>query len=179
MNNYVIEYKDIRKAIIKACNKVGKVGADFVVDYAKLKASITPIGLVPLCINLEGNRIKVEDIPILSEYFIKSKLSWITNSKFTSTLIFVTKEAVDNDTTGELRALLNRLEVDETEDPTLDKVAVASKIVGFYPCYFGCIVSYRSNDPDRVDRNSYEIMCRANKIVLSDPNYKYNPKDMV
>ena len=39
------------------------------------------------------------------------------------------------------------------------------------------VVAYQNNDPNRAGRPSYEIICRANKVVIRNADYQYNYKD--
>jgi hypothetical protein len=148
---------------------------DFEVNFDKLASLVSDLKLVPLTpIGGEARKVKPSDIPYLSEYFEKSHLSWFSDSKYFTVITFIDSDSIDE----RAEELLNDLIFPQVDDPEIDKVKAIATLVADYPCYFATIVSYQNGDPDRIGRPSYEIICRANKVVIKSSNYQYNPKDM-
>jgi len=165
------DYKVLKQLIRKACK--AEKGIDFKVDYDKLVSVVSDLGLEPVCTDMHANKVKPELIPYLSEYFAKSRLSWFNENKYLTVVTFVDVEAIDDT----CRDLLDKMKTSQIDDPDIDKVNSYATIVANYPCYFATIVSYQSNDPRRSNRPWYEIICRANKVVIRNPEYQYNPVD--
>lgn len=167
-----VSYRVLKSNVIKACRQVGD-SMKFEVDYEKLKELTEDIGLIPVKVGMESKRVDDILVPYLSEYFEKTKLSWFTNSKYSTIVCFVDASAVDS----ECRELLAKMHIPREDDPDIDHVNIYATIVAKYPCYFANIISYHNEDPRRGGRPSYEIACRANKVVIKSSNYQYNPKD--
>ena len=171
MNN--VNYKTLKSIIIKACKAVKPGKMEFEIDYDKLVDLAKDIKLVPVCAGLNCKHVKPDVIPFMSEYFEKSHLSWFTAAKFYTVLTFVDSESIDE----KAQELLDKIKTPQMDDPDDDKVQDLATLVAEYPCYFANIVSYQNNDPKRVGRPSYEIICRANKVVIRNSDYQYNHAD--
>ena len=81
------------------------------------------------------------------------------------------------DTTSLNKTALDLIEELKSEDPTIDRTGIVSNLVANYPCWFATVVSYQSNNPKYLGKPSYEIKCRANKVVITNSDYQYNPND--
>lgn len=169
-----IKYSVLKNLIIKSCRNE-KPGIKFIVNYDKLSKLVDEIGLCMVNVGTKSKDVSSNDIALLSEYFKGNKLSWFNSEREYTTLVFVLKDAID-EKCEELISEMNKTLID---DPDLDKVKNLSTIIAEYPCYFATIVSYKSNDPNRCDRASYEIKPRANTVMIKREDYKYNPDDMV
>ena len=169
-----VNYKILKSNIIKAC-KHEKCSVDptaFKVDYKKLYELVEDINLVPILAGMEAEKICPRVIPYMNEYFDKSHLIWLSESKHMTTIAFIDAEYID-DTAMDL---LEKLKMPKVDDPENDKVQAYAQLVANYPCYFATIVSYQNNAPTVV-RPSYEIACRANKVTIKMSEYKYYHKD--
>lgn len=171
MNN--VNYRTLKSCIIKSCVKEKDGLSDFHVDYDKLAARVKDLNIVPVATGLNANRIKPENIAFLSEYFEKTGLSWFTEGKHMTVLTFVDTECIDE----KCQKLMDNIATNQMDDLNDDKVHDIAQITAEYRCYFAVIVSYISNDPKRAGRPSYEIKCRANKVIIKSSDYQYNPKD--
>lgn len=166
----IVDYNALKSNIIKSC-KADKGEIYFLVNYDKLLELSNNIGLTLVNIGTKSNRIKPTDVVFLSEYFKESKLSWLNEVKEFTTLVFVQNDSIDEN----CKNLLNDM---NNFDNEIDKVKTLSEIVAKYPCCFATIISYLSNDPNRFEKTSYEIKCRANTVAIKKENYKYNNTDM-
>lgn len=176
MNN--VNYKALKSIIIKSCKSMKKCDCDcpamkFEVDFEKLSDLANEMGLTPLKVGLISKPAHPQNIPFLSEYFEKEKLSWFSDSKFFSVLTFIDNESIDE----KAQNLIDLLASDPIDTPENDKVKNIATLVAEYPCYFATVVAYQNNDPNRAGRPSYEIICRANKVVIRNADYQYNYKD--
>ena len=172
MNN--VNYKILKSCIIKACKQVKQGYMDFTVDFNKLTSAVKDLKLTPIS-PIGGNAkiVQPEVIPYLSEYFEKTHLSWFSDSKFFTVITFIDSDSIDE----KAQSLLDNLKSNQEDDPDNDKVKALATLVAEYPCYFATIVSYQNGDPDRIGRPSYDILCRANKVIIKSSDYQYNPKD--
>jgi hypothetical protein len=116
----------------------------------------------------------MEELYSVAEYFIGENLQWFDDSKFLTTLICIDKE----DLNEEVLADIELLKVKREEHPDIDYVKILANILATYHCYFIMVVSYISSDPGKYGKGTYFINCRANKVVIKDPNYVYNSKDI-
>ena len=171
---YNVNYQSIKAAIVKSCKQIYKNEIEFVVDYDKLSRQVDDIGLTVVNTGLTCSLIKPKDIIPLSEFFKKTKLSWITDKKFFTQLVFVRTDAIDE----ELSTLLSRMNENQVNNPDLDKVKTLATIIANYPCYLASVISYQSNDPMREGKPSYTVGCRANDVTIKNENYEYNQADM-
>ena len=169
-----VEYKVLKNAILKSC--VGEIrGTKFHINADKLSTSVDDMGLIFVKNDrLVSTPVSEHDIIFLSEYYKEDKLKWIDSDKQFATMLFVDADKRDE----KLDILLSILDPDNCDEDG-DKVSAMSTIIAEYPCTLATIVSYRSNDPNRIDsRPSYFIICRANSITIKDENYKYYHGDM-
>ena len=173
MNN--VDYKELKRIIIRSCkgNNDSKVSSKFQIDPVSLKAAAAELNLKFVAIGINSRRIMPYDIPLLSEYFEKNRLSWLSDNKYYTVLTFIDVDDVDE--TAE--AIITTLETNSTDNPDQDKVTDFAKLVATKHCYFATVIGYRSNDPKWFNKVSYEIVCRANKVTIKDAEYQYNPKD--
>lgn len=170
-----IDYKDLKNVINKCVSSINfPTDVKFKVDFNKLVSLSGEYGLTPISLGLNSKMISPEMIPYLSEYFLEEKLSWINEGKSYTVLTFFSKE----DLTEEALEVIKEFAKNQSENPSLDRVAAMSDLVAKFPCYFATIVSYATNDPQKMDKLQYVIICRANKVVIKNDNYKYNAKDM-
>ena len=169
----IVNYKTLKINILKSCRSLKQTSAEFEVDYDKLCDLVEDIGLVPVYIGLESKRLTPEIVPFLGEYLDKSRLNWLTENKFATVIVFVNAENID----ARAKELLDDIYADQMSDPDNDKVAKLGELIANYPCYFCTIISYQNNSLRSSYRVSYEITCRANKVIIKDPNYVYNRKD--
>ena len=162
-----LNYKVLKSAIVRSANKTDKDSTAFTIDIDKLTDEVKEYNLKPLSVGLVSHKIDPSDIPAISEYYSTDRLAWFEDGLNIDYLIFVDLDKEDEN----LRSL-----IDEIEDPdTVNKVAIAAKIASYYPCYFALVSSYKSNNPKYIGKNSYNITCRANKVIIKDPNYVYKP----
>lgn len=154
-----VEYKELRRSIIRGCRANGN-GIEFHIDYERMVELASQFNLLPLKMNLDSKQIEEGDIPFISEYFEKQRLAWISGEKFFTVITFVDKDAI----TPEDQETIDIINSDEETEYDIPN-CVAS-IIASLPCYFATIVSYNSNDPKRINRPTYDIVCRANKVTI-------------
>jgi hypothetical protein len=172
-NNKVI-YKDLKDNIVRSCKQTKEFSMEFRINFEKLATLVSDMSLIPIePVGGTAKRVKPENIPYLSEYFEKSYLSWFDDSKYFTALTFIDSDSIDEKATH----LLNKLKQDQADDPDNDKVKDMATLVAEYPCYFATVVSYQNNDPSRLGKATYEIVCRANKVVIKSSDYQYDPVD--
>ena len=170
-----VEYKKLKTAIIKSAFKSGgKTDSAFGIDFNKLTELVAPMNLVPVIDGTKesGNiskRISTLDTAPLNEYFMEQKLEWFDKSKWISYLIFVDSTVQDET----MSALLSDIASKPTDNPDVDHIKALATLVADYPCYFACVISYRSNNPSFIDSNSYIVVCRANKVIIRNPEVAY------
>lgn len=175
----LVNYKEIKPLVLSAISGTNKNTATFEINLEKLNRSLDSVHLEALPLNLDdpdiipSERVESRDIPYVSEYFFGDKLEWFTDSKHFATIVCIDKTDIDD----QARDMINRLNHKKVDTPDTDYTKIASNLIANYHCYFIMVVSYKSNDPG-AKKNSYYINCRANKVVLKDPNYVYNSKDM-
>lgn len=157
-----INYRVLKSNIVHSCKQVGD-GIEFEVDFNKLVEETAEIGLIPIKIGLQSKKITSDIIPYLSEYFEKDHLAWITDDKNYTILAFVVSSSLDEETLEKIKSY------NDSDDIS---VSTISKILSSYPCYYATVVSYKSNTPKRIGRPSYEIICRANKVVIKNKERK-------
>lgn len=169
-----VNYKILKSIIYHTCEAEKTRTNSFRINYDKLNIAANDINLACLATSMNSKNVSMKDIPFLSEYFEKNRLSWFGKSKDYLVLTFVDTTALDE----KGKQLVDGLLVPEADDPGSDHVNDMATIIANYPCYFAVVVSYTSNDPSRMGRLSYEIVCRANKVVIKSSDYQYNSKDM-
>lgn len=170
-----LDYNLIKKCIIRACKQVSPVTLDFKVNAEKLNEFVEPYGLIYLNNDLTSRFVMPSDVPLISEYFKKQKLSWFNRSRQFVTTSFVVAESLDERGRKIIADLYDKNRID---DPNFDRVEAVADILADYPCYNAVVVAYRSDDPNRLGKNSYTIIIRANVNVISSPDYEYNNEDI-
>ena len=165
-----VNYKDLKSNIIKALSQISEGSMQFFVNLNKLSDLTEDMHLLPLNVGLESKQIMPGLIPYLSEYFEKTQLSWIDAEKFSTVIVFI-------DTTSLNKTALDLIDQLRSDDLDIDRTKIVATLVADYPCYFATIVSYQNNNPKYFGTPSYEIVCRANKVVIKSSDYQYNPKD--
>ena len=175
-----VDYNVLKSNIIKACQQDERGHVRFLVNFDKLSKSVNDIGLTMINVGTKSERVRPNEVSMLSEYFKGVRLSWITDKMNFTNLVFVITDDID-DKCKELITQINGNYEDNpaTKTDDIDKVNALSTIIAEYPCFFACVISYESNDPKRIGRASYEIKCRANTVRIKQENYKYNQDDMV
>lgn len=169
-----VNYKILKSCIIRSCKQVKQGYMDFNVDFSKLSTLVKDLKLTPIDpIGYNAKIVRPEVIPYLSEYFEKSHLSWFSNSKFFTVITFIDSDSIDE----KAQNLLDNIKLNQQDNPDNDKVKALAILVAEYPCYFATIISYQNGDPDRIGRPSYDIVCRANKVVIKASDYQYNHRD--
>lgn len=170
-----LDYSLIKKDIIKACDQLNEVALDFTVDEEKLNNLVKKNGLVYLNTNAKSRFVTSSDIPLISEYFKKQKLSWFNRSRQFVSLSFITEDSIDERAQKIIEDLYDKTRVD---NPNFDRTEAMADLLADYPCYNAVVVAYRSDDPNRLGKNSYTIIIRANINVISSPDYEYNNQDI-
>lgn len=169
----IIDYKEMKDRIVTACEKTDSHTNAFSIDIEKLNNAIQDMNLTALPIGLKGRRVSPDVMYSIAEYFYGENLDWFEDSKFFTTITCID----NNDITDEVQALIDKLYVKKEDDPDIDYVDIVSTLTSKYHCYFVMTISYTSTDPGK-KKNNYFINCRANKVVVKDPEYVYNYKDM-
>ncbi len=170
-----IDYNAIKKCIIKSCKQESNVTLDFKINADKLNTSVNEFGLTFLDNFTISKAVTSEDIPLISEYFKKQKLSWFNRSREYVSLSFILSDSIDEECTKLIADLKDK---NRHKDPDFDKVAIMSYILANYPCYNAVTVAYRSDDPNRLGKNSYTTIIRANINAISREDYEYNNEDI-
>lgn len=166
-----MNYKILKRLIARSAERTGKRNVDFKIDINSLNNELAELELTCLPYGLTARRISVNDIPMLGEYYREDKMNWLSDEKYITSLIFVDTNKIDDNLTN----LIEQLQVKYEDDPDIDHVAILAEILGSYPCYLSVVVSYQNNSPNSVGKNSYYIACRANKVIIKDPEYVYTP----
>ena len=166
-----MNYKTLKRLISRSAERTGKRNVDFKIDIDNLNNELTELELVCLPYGADARRIDIKDIPLVSEYFRDDKMTWVSGEKYITSLVFIDSNKIDDN----LLELIELLKTKPEDDPDIDHVAILSEIIGAYPCYFALVMSYQNNSPNSVGKNSYFIACRANKVIIKDPDYVYTP----
>lgn len=172
MNN--VSYKILKRNILRSLRQTKQYSMEFAVDYDTLRDNVEDINLVPIPFGLKAKRVKMELVPYLNEYFEKERLAWFNSEKFSTVLAFIDAEYV----TEEVQELLDKINTPDVDIPDEDKVKDVAYLLSTLPCYYATVVSYQSNNPNLQGKASYETVCRANKVVIRNSDYQYNPDDM-
>ena len=170
-----IDYNIIKKCIIKSCKQEGNVSLDFKINAEKLNSMVEECSLTFLNNFTSSKPVTSLDIPLISEYFKKQKLSWFNRSREYVVLSFILTDAIDPKCEKMIKDLYDK---NKQKDPDFDRVAVISDILANYPCYNAVTVAYRSDDPNRLGKNSYTTIIRANVNAISREEYEYNEQDI-
>ena len=166
-----MNYKTLKRYIVRSAEKVGKRGVDFKINIERLNRDVAELQLTCIPYGEHARQISPNDLPMLVEYYREDKLEWLSREKYITSLIFVDSTKMDE----HLNHLIHRLMHRPEDDPDMDPVRILGEILGSYPCYLAVVVSYQNNSPNSVGRNSYFIACRANKVIIKDPAYVYVP----
>lgn len=164
-----LDYNILKKKILKACKQPGQT-LEFIVDAKKLNLSVEELGLAFAYNDMKADPVNSGVIPLIGEYFKGDKLSWFNRSRYYLTLTFVDLESLDERGHKILAALQSK---DRSEDPSFDRVDYVAELLAYYPCYNATIVSYRSEDPERIGKNSYTIIIRANTNAILKQQKEY------
>ena len=170
-----VDYNLIKKAICRSASQITRGLLPFKVDLEKLNPSIADLQLVALPNFYVSEPVTRREIPFMSEYFKDQKLKWFNRSRQYCVLTFVPVDRIDDELERKIGILKRSNEV---SDPDVDPVDIMADIIADYPCYNATVVGYQSNDPNFIGRNSYSIVIRANKNVITDPEYQYNNEDI-
>jgi len=169
-----LDYNILKKKILKSCKQPGTT-LEFTINMKQLDTLVRPLGLAFIYNDFKSEPVTGSNIPLLSEYFKGDKLSWFNRSRHFSTLTFVDLESLDED--GE-KILENLQSKNRSEDPSYDRAKDVADMIANYACYNATIVSYRSEDPEKIGKNSYTIIVRANiNAILKQQEEYYNPDD--
>ena len=166
-----MNYKTLKRLIVRSAERTGKRNVDFKIDIDNLNNELAEIELVCLPYGEDARRVSPTDIPLITEYYREDKMSWISDEKYITSLIFIDSNKIDDN----LLELIEQLKIKHEDDPDIDHTAILGEIIGSYPCYLALVVSYQNNSPNSVGKNSYFIACRANKVIIKDPDYVYTP----
>ena len=164
-----LDYKILKKKILKAVRQPGQT-LEFVVNAKQLDTLVRPLGISFIYNDFQSEQVTGSNIPLLSEYFKREKLSWFNRSRHFSTLTFVDLESLDDRGNRILEELQRK---DRSEDPSFDRADYVAELLAYYPCYNATVVSYRSEDPERMGKNSYTIIIRANINAILKQQYEY------
>ena len=170
-----IDYNAIKRCIVKCCKQESPVTLDFRVNPDKLNTMVEEYDLTFLDNFIESKPVMFSDVPLISEYFKKQKLSWFNRSREYVVLSFILTESIDREAEELIRQLRDK---NRQKDPGFDRVAVMAKLLANYPCYNAVTVAYRSDDPNRLDKNSYTTIIRANVNAISREEYEYYNDDI-
>ena len=170
-----VDYKVIGDIIRRCCKQVHRQTSnmEFNVEFEKLVEAMEIQNLLPVRVGMKSKQVGPEVIPFISEYYEKTNLSWYTEGKYYTILTFIDVESLDH----EARKIIERLNTPQIDVPYDDKVHDIAVLIAQYPCYFALVTSYQNNNPKMSLRPSYTVSCRANKVVIKNANYQYNPKD--
>ena len=168
-----VDYKVLESNIIKSCRSHNG-STKFLVSYDKLSTLCDDIGMTVVEANLQSIPLTTNLIPYVQEYFKAKRLSWMSDTKQITTLIFVPTDAIDET----CQSLLTDLQGSRVDDPDLDRVKSMATLLADYPCYFATVVSYISNDIKRNGKTTYVIKCRANTVAIKQDNYEYHHEDI-
>ena len=169
------DYKKLKKCIVKACKQESPNALNFTIAADNLYRSAESIGLLFLYNDFNSEQVTGSNISLIGEYFKNDKLAWFNRSRHFIALSFVVKDKLDEEGFLLVQQLIND---NRSKDPDFDRTKILAKILSKYPCYNSLVVAYRSDDPNRINKNSYSIMVRANNIaILDEESDYYNPDD--
>jgi hypothetical protein len=167
-----LNYSVLKRNILRVCKQTNPNSLEFTVSTTKLNNSVKDCGLTFLFNDYKSEQVTGSNIPLIGEYFKKDKLSWFNRARHFAILSFVVTE--DLDEVG-LEIIERLSDKNRADDPAYDRVADVAKILADYPCYNAIIVSYRSEDPNKIGKNSYAILVRANiNAILKEQEDYYH-----
>ena len=169
-----VDYKVLKSYIVRSCKQSKPHTLRFEVDMERLETLAANANLALIWSGHKSRRLITEMIPFIGEYYEKERLEWFSEEKEFTIITFVDKESLDD----RGRALLEKLKTKQSEDPDDDKIHDMAILLADYMCYNALVISYHY-DTDRIKEYipSYSIMCRANKVVIKNSDYQYNPHD--
>lgn len=171
----ILDYNALKKTIVKNCKQDSANYLNFSINGKKLDQAVSNYGLIFLYNNFKSEQITSANIPLVGEYFKRDKLAWFNRSRHFMTISFVVEDKLDD----KGRKLVEMLkDENRSKDPSFDRADIVAELLAYYPCYSATIVSYRSEDPNRIGKNSYTVMVRANCVAIRDEEYQYYNDDM-
>jgi len=171
----MINYTELKKAIIRVCKQDGRNVLNFSINGEKMNTAAKDFGLIFLQNAFKSEQVTSANIPLIGEYYKKEKLAWFNRSRQFMVLSFVMEDKLD-DKGRKLVAML--YDKNRSKDPAFDRSDIVAELLAYYPCYSATVVSYKSEDPDRIGRNSYNIVVRANiNAILMEEEEYYNPDE--
>ena len=166
-----LDYNKLKKSIIKSCKQDGTNILNFSIMADNLNRLVENYGLIFLYNDFNSEAVTGSNLALISEYFKKEKLAWFNRSRHFISLSFVVTDSLDE----EGLKLVAQLKDNRSKDPDFDRVKILSAILSNYSCYNALVVAYRSDDPNRIGKNSYTIMVRGNvNAILDEENDYYN-----
>lgn len=171
-----IDYSTIKRCIIKSCKQESSKTLNFKIDSNKLNDLVKKECNLSFIDNGTISRpVKSFDIPLISEYFKKEKLEWFNRSKHYTSITFIDEESLDDEAK---RLLVMLHDSNRIANPEFDSVEAVAYLLANYPCYSAVVVAYQSGDPNRIGKNSYTIIIRANVNAITKEGYEYNNEDI-
>lgn len=165
-----LDYNKLKKSIIKSCKQEGANILNFTIAADNLNRLVDEFGLIFLYNDFKSEQVTGSNIALIGEYFKNDKLAWFNRSRHFISLSFVVRDKLDEEGLD----LIDKLMKDNrSKDPDFDRTKIIAKILSKYPCYNTLTIAYRSDDPNRIGRNSYSIMVRANNIAILDEESDY------
>ena len=170
-----LDYNKLKKSIIKSCKQESANTLNFSIAADNLNRFVNEYGLIFLYNDFNSEAVTGSNLPLISEYFKKEKLAWFNRSRHFIILSFVVRDKLDEEGLAIVEQLIKD---NRSKDPDYDRVKMLAKVLANYSCYNALVVAYRSDDPNRMNKNSYTIMVRANvNAILDEEADYYNPND--
>ena len=164
---YSVNYNKLKINISKSCRAKRNGNKEFMINYDKLSELSANMGLTLVNTGLKSRPIHAFDIGFISEYLKGEKLTWVDCNKDYTVLTFIRSSAIDSDC-KDLLTLIEGYERENIDCTGIDKVKLVGKLVAKYPCVNCLVVSYKTNDPDKIGRLYYNITCRSNTILIRE-----------
>ena len=89
-----LDYNILKKKILKSCKQPGTT-LEFIINSKQLDTLVRPLGLAFIYNDCKSEQVTGSNIPLLSEYFKREKLSWFNRSRHFITLTFLDLEGLD------------------------------------------------------------------------------------
>ena len=164
---YSVNYNKLKINISKSCRAKRNGNKEFMINYDKLSELSANMGLTLVNTGLKSRPIHAFDIGFISEYLKGEKLTWVDCNKDYTVLTFIRSSAINSDC-KDLLTLIEGYERENIDCTGIDKVKLVGKLVAKYPCVNCLVVSYKTNDPDKIGRLYYNITCRSNTILIRE-----------
>lgn len=164
---YSVNYNKLKINISKSCRAKRNGNKEFMINYDKLSELSANMGLTLVNTGLKSRPIHAFDIGFISEYLKGEKLTWVDCNKDYTVLTFIRSSAIDSDC-KDLLSLIEGYERENIDCTGIDKVKLVGKLIAKYPCVNCLVVSYKTNDPDKIGRLYYNITCRSNTILIRE-----------